>query len=101
MWSRPALLPGEATGRQRIASGRRTFGSECWPNALVAPQWDRDVDSASMQRNNIAPRCIHLNGGSRRLQRLYMDPSSVASTPFFGGEVRLLTYIRPLTAASI
>ena len=30
-----------------------------------------------------------------------MDPSSFASTPFFGGEVRLLTYIRPLTAASI
>jgi hypothetical protein len=30
-----------------------------------------------------------------------MDPSSFASTPFFGGEVRLLTYIRPLTTASI
>jgi hypothetical protein len=30
-----------------------------------------------------------------------MDPSSVASTPFFGDEVRLLTYIRPLTAASV
>ena len=26
-----------------------------------------------------------------------MDPSSVASTPFFGVEVRLLTYIRSLT----
>jgi len=36
-----------------------------------------------------------------RLERLYMDPSSVASIPFFGGEVRLLTYIRPLTAASL
>jgi len=35
------------------------------------------------------------------LERPYMDPSSVASTPFFGGEVRLLTYIRPLTAASV
>jgi hypothetical protein len=34
-------------------------------------------------------------------ERPYMDPSSFASTPFFGGEVRLLTYIRPLTAASI
>ena len=31
----------------------------------------------------------------------YMDPSSFASIPFFGGGVRLLTYIRPLTAASI
>src|SRR5258708_2437996 len=30
----------------------------------------------------------------------YMDPSSVASTPFFGVEVRLLTYIRSLTTAS-
>ena len=30
----------------------------------------------------------------------YMDPSSVASTPFFGLEVRLLTYIRSLTTAS-
>jgi hypothetical protein len=30
-----------------------------------------------------------------------MDPSSFASTPFFGGEVRLHTYIRPLTATSI
>ena len=29
-----------------------------------------------------------------------MDPSSVASTPFFGFEIRLLTYIRPLPAAS-
>ena len=34
-------------------------------------------------------------------QLAYMDPSSVASIPFFGNEVRLLTYIRPLTAASI
>ena len=34
-------------------------------------------------------------------QLAYMDPSSVASTPFFGFEVRLLTYIRPLIAASI
>src|SRR5271165_5504666 len=34
-------------------------------------------------------------------ERPYMDPSSFASTPFFGGKVRLLTYIRPLTAASI
>jgi hypothetical protein len=31
----------------------------------------------------------------------YMDPSSFASIPFFGGEVRLLTYIRPLTTPSI
>ena len=31
---------------------------------------------------------------------VYMDPSSVASTPFFGFEVRLLPYIRPLPAAS-
>ena len=30
-------------------------------------------------------------------RRPYMDPSSVASTPFFGVEVRLLTYIRSLT----
>jgi hypothetical protein len=30
-----------------------------------------------------------------------MDPSSFASTPFFGGKVRLLTYIRPLSTASI
>jgi len=34
-------------------------------------------------------------------QLAYMDPSSVASIPFFGNEVRLLTYIRPLIAASI
>jgi hypothetical protein len=34
-------------------------------------------------------------------ERLYMDPSSFASTPIFGGEGRLLTYIRPLTAASV
>jgi hypothetical protein len=32
---------------------------------------------------------------------MYMDPSSFASTLFFGGKVRLLTYIRPLIAASI
>jgi hypothetical protein len=31
----------------------------------------------------------------------YMDPSSVASIPFFSNKVRLLTYIRPPTAASI
>jgi len=30
-----------------------------------------------------------------------MDSSSVASTPFFGDEVRLLTYIRPLSMASV
>ena len=30
-----------------------------------------------------------------------MDSSSGASTPFFGDEVRLLTYIRPLDLASI
>jgi len=35
------------------------------------------------------------------LMLTYMDPSSVASIPFFGSEVRLLTYIRPLIAASI
>jgi hypothetical protein len=29
-----------------------------------------------------------------------MDPSSFASTPFVGVEVRLLTYIRSLTTAS-
>jgi hypothetical protein len=34
------------------------------------------------------------------VDRPYMDPSSVASTPFFGVEVRLLTYIRSLTTAS-
>src|SRR4029450_6664509 len=34
------------------------------------------------------------------IELAYMDPSSVASTPFFGFEVRLLTYIRPLPAAS-
>jgi len=39
--------------------------------------------------------------GGFLIERLYMDPSPVASTPFFGDEVRLLTYIRPLTAASV
>ena len=34
-------------------------------------------------------------------QLAYMDPSSVASIPFFGDKVRLLTYIRPPTATSI
>ena len=36
-----------------------------------------------------------------RTENAYMDPSSFASTPFFGGKVRLLTYIRPLITASI
>jgi len=39
-------------------------------------------------------------GRPRPPQLAYMDPSSVASTPFFGFEIRLLTYIRPLPAAS-
>jgi len=33
------------------------------------------------------------------LNNLYMDPFSYASTLIFDVEVRLLTYIRPLTAA--
>jgi len=32
-------------------------------------------------------------------EQLYMDPFSYASTLIFDVEVRLLTYIRPLTAA--
>ena len=63
-----------------------------WPLRLGRPARERWL--STRRRRGIA-RCRPPR------QWPYMDPSSFASTPFFGGEVRLLTYIRPLTAASI
>ena len=75
-----------------IASSRRVRSFSC------ASGVGQMAGITHLRRPVICALSVHFRDQS---ERLYMDPSSFASTPFFGGEVRLLTYIRPLTAASI
>ena len=65
-----------------------------WARATAPgyPPWDAPFERP---QQTDCSRCRQRN------ELAYMDPSSVASIPFFGNEVRLLTYIRPPTAASL
>ena len=50
----------------------------------------------------MSPFAWHLGfAAGQRAECPYMDPTSFASIRCFGGEVRLHTYIRSLTTASI
>ena len=81
-----------------ISGFRRIGGSACGPNSSVPGAARCFMECPLFRYVTLAQRRT-MPLMSRR--EPYMDPSSFASTLFFGGKVRLLTYIRPLIAASI
>jgi hypothetical protein len=86
-WAKPADL---SVVQPRTIAQRRSASRQ-----FEWLEWVDSVEKLEVQRFG-----VHMAEKRPHRTAVY-GPLLVCQHPFFGGEVRLLTYIRPLTAASI